>query len=71
MSGGDNSKIAVSYATADRSQRKVAEKIATAVREEWKPPNFASLHWDSKLMGTLTDKNVNEEWLTVAVGDVN
>jgi hypothetical protein len=62
-SGGDNSKIAVSYATADRSRRKVAEKIATAVREEWKPPNFASLHWDSKLMGTLTDKNVNEERL--------
>ena len=70
-SGGDCSKIASSYATADRSRRKVAEKIATAVRDEWNPPKYASLHWDSKLMGTLTDKNVTEERLTVAVGDAN
>lgn len=70
-SGGDSSKIAVSYATADRSRRKVTENIATTVREQWKAPGYASLHWDSKLMGSLTDKNVNEERLTVAVGDVN
>jgi hypothetical protein len=70
-SGGDKSKISISYATADRSRRKVGEKIATAVRETWKPPKLASLHWDSKLMGSLTNKNVNEERLTVAVGNIN
>jgi len=69
--GGDKTKIAVSYATADRSRREVGEKIATAVREEWKPPTYVSLHWDSKLIGTLADKNVKEERLTVAVGDKN
>ena len=43
------------------------EKIVTAVREEQKPPNFASLQRDSELMGTFTDNNVNEERLAVAV----
>ena len=32
--GGDKTKIDVSHATADRSRRKVAEQIATAIREE-------------------------------------
>ena len=39
-SASDNSKIAVSYAI-----RIVGEKIATAAREQWKPPNFAPPHW--------------------------
>ena len=69
--GGDNSRVVVSYATADRSRREVGEKIAPAVSKEWKPSNFVSLYWDLKLLVTLTDKNVNEERLTVAAGDVN
>jgi len=67
---GNQNKVAVSYATADRSRRQVGEKIAAGIREEWTPPTYASLHWDSKLMGTLSNKNVNEERLTVAIGDV-
>ena len=70
-SGGDNNKIAVSYATADRSRHEIGEKIATGVRMEWKCPEFTSVHWDSKLIHTLTDNNVNEERLTVAIGDVH
>lgn len=69
--GGDPSKIAASYSTADRSRRQVGGEIAKSIREQWYPPEYISLHWDSKLLHTLEDKNVNEERLTVAVGDVN
>ena len=53
-SGGDSNKIAVLYATAERSRREVGELIATGVRMEWKCPEFTSVHWDSKLTHTLT-----------------
>ena len=32
---------------------------------------YALLHWDFKLMGTLLNKNVNEEQPTVSVNKVN
>ena len=40
-------------------------------KEAWQPPKFAFLQWDSKLMPSLANKNVNEERLVVAVGSVN
>jgi len=68
-SGGDVSMVAASYATADRSRRKVVCKLATAVRSNWKPPKLCTLHWDGKLTPTLTNHRVTEERVTVIVGD--
>ena len=48
-SGVDVSKIATSYATADRYRRKVVSNIATKIRDEWTPPQLCTLHWDSML----------------------
>jgi len=67
-SGGDTSKVSVSYATADRSRRTVNEEIAKSIQNSWIPPKFASIHWDSKLMLNQA-KHTSEERLVVAVGD--
>ena len=69
--GGDPTKIATSYATADKSRRQVGEQIAASAREMWVPPQRASLHWDSKIMTSLTYQNELEERLTISVGDSN
>jgi len=67
-SEGDAGKVAVSYATADRSRRMVNEGIASEVRKSWVPPRYASLHWDSKLMMSQETHDLQER-LVVAVGD--
>lgn len=66
--GGDVSKIAKSYATADRSRRAVVSHISSAVKSDWIPPVYCSVHWDSKLLVNKS-AHVSEERLTVAVGN--
>ena len=66
-SGGDVSRVSTSYATADRSRRKVNKDIASTIKEKRTPPKLASLHWDSKLLPSLDNKNKNQERLPVAV----
>ena len=67
--GGDISKISTSYATADRSRHEIVQKIANTYKEEWVAPKFLSLHWNSKLMSTLANKDVLEECMTTVVGN--
>ena len=67
-SGGNPLKVATLYATADRTRRKVTGDIAQTCKEQWVVPEFSTLHWDSKLLPTLSNQNVSEERLTVAVG---
>ena len=67
--GGDVSKVAASYATADRSRRKVVSDIAADIHKEWIPPNLCTLHWDGKMISTLTNPSMSEERLAVLVGD--
>lgn len=67
--GGDLSKVASSYATTDKSRRTVGKSIAAACRDEWVAPKLATLHWDSKLMSSLENRNISEERLTVVVGN--
>jgi hypothetical protein len=69
-SGGNGQKVSASYATADRARRSVNSQIATAIYKRWVPPQFASVHWDSKLMKN-PETHVLEERLTVSVGDKN
>jgi hypothetical protein len=68
--GGDPSKVYLSYSTADKARRQVGCKIASDCRDQWIAPKLATLHWDSKLMPSLHNKNITEERLTVVVGNV-
>lgn len=68
-SQGDISKVASSYATADRSRRSVVQQMALDIANGWVKPQLATLHWDSKVMQSLSDKNSSEERLVVLVGD--
>lgn len=69
--GGDTSKVSTSYSTSDRSRRQVGGHIATRHKEDWIPPMLATLHWDSKLLASLTNQNITEERLSVIVGTSN
>ena len=69
--GGNTSKVSASYSTTDKSRRRVARNIATTYKDEWLVPKLVSLHWDSKLMPSLTNKNISEERLSVLVGNSN
>ena len=62
-SQGNSSNVSTSYATADRSRRNVVQQLAEDYKEQWVAPDLATLHWDSKLMTSLTDKNASEERL--------
>ena len=66
-SAGDSSKVNLSCSYADKSRRKISEKIATAVKQTWQAPKLASLHWDSKLVMSLQNQQILEERLTIAV----
>ncbi|MEO0910702.1 MAG: hypothetical protein AAFX96_10305, partial [Pseudomonadota bacterium] len=68
-SGGDVSSVSASYATADRSRRKILKESSVKKHEEWIPPPLCTLHWDGKLTPTLNDSRRLEERLTVVVGD--
>ena len=68
-SQGNSSNVPTSFATADRSRRNVVQQLAEDYKEQWVAPDLATLHWDSKLMTSLTDKNVSEKWLCVVVGN--
>ena len=63
----DSSKVNLSYSSAARSRRTVAETIAKDIKESWNPPRFASLHWDLKLMPSLNNQNDKQERLVIAV----
>ena len=67
-SGGEPSKLAISYATTDRSKRNITRGIATLGNQIWTAPATATLHWDTKQMETLTNPNKYEERLVIAVG---
>ena len=56
--GGNSSKVYLSYGYADRTRRQEAETILKNTKETWTPPKFLYLHWDSKVMPTLTNQNI-------------
>ena len=67
--GGDPSAVSSSYATADRSRCSIASLVAQTYKQQWVVPELLTLHWDSKLMPSLSNPAVSEERLTVVVGD--
>ena len=67
-SGGDATKIAKSYATADKARRSVASAISQDIKSSWIAPENATLHWDGKQISSLTDNSVKEERLPILIG---
>ncbi|ELT89529.1 hypothetical protein CAPTEDRAFT_203644 [Capitella teleta] len=65
--GGDASKVTQFFASADRLRRKTNAQISTQIKQAWEKPPYLSLHWDSKLMCTLTNQYEKEERLMIAV----
>ena len=61
--------MCTSMSTVDRSWRNVLQQLAEDYKEQWVAPDLATLHWDSKLMTSLTDKKASEEQLCVVVGN--
>ena len=37
------------------------------IQDDWTPPERATIHWDGKLMGSLENKDINEERLPILV----
>ena len=67
--GGDVTKVSTSYATTDKARRQVGQNIASACKEQWVAPQLLTLHWDSKQMPLLSNKNIKEERLAIVVGN--
>ena len=62
--------MSTSYSTADRSRRQVGDDLAETIKQKWIAPKLATLHWDSKLMSSLSNESI-EERLTAVVGTTN
>ena len=66
-SGGDLSKISCSYSTADRSRTMAHANNVETIKKQWTPPDYVVIHWDGKLMASLTSKYKVEDRLPVVV----
>ena len=67
-SGGDSSKLNISYSYVDKSRRKFVQNIASTTKEHWILPTISSLHWYFKILPMLKKSNVSDEQLTVITG---
>ena len=47
----------------------MSSTIPETCKQQWVAPKFATLHWDSKMLPTLSNAVVSEERLTVVVGN--
>ena len=63
--GGDHTRVNLSYRTAYRYKIQTVVTIATAIKDCWVPPQISMLHWDGKLMNTLTNDSGKQERLPV------
>jgi hypothetical protein len=70
-SGGVLAQLSTSYSTADRSRRSTTKTLADNIKETWKCPSLATVHWDSKSVSSLCNKYESEERLAVLVGNQN
>ena len=64
-SGGDTSKVKLSYSSSYRYRLQAAQEMAEKIKDNWKPAQISVLHWDEKLMSTLDNKYIKEERLPV------
>ena len=45
-SGGDTSKVKLSYGTAYRFRIQAAQEMVESIKGAWKPSSISVLHWD-------------------------
>ena len=67
---GDSSALNLNPTQARRYRSEAVSQIAEQIKEDWKPPSPASIHWDGKLMETLTDKYSTDDRLPVLISGV-
>ena len=53
-----------------RYQTQTMSNISEKIKSTWQPPNPAALHWDGKLMETLTDKYAKDDRLPTLISGV-
>ena len=58
-------RVNLSYRRAYRYKIQTVVTIATAIKDCWVPPQISMLHWDGKLMNTLTNDSGKQERLPV------
>ena len=63
------SPFSISYASCDRYKRKINETIAHDIQDTWEPENNQpyNLHWDSKLIPSLSNKYQQMEVMPILV----
>ena len=61
----------LSYATIERGKVAACKSISNEVREGWKCPKVATVHWDMKSVEKLTTKHSREERLPVMISGRN
>ena len=63
------SRFSISYASCDRYKRKINETIAHDIQDTWEPENNQpyNLHWDSKLIPSLSNKYQQMEVMPILV----
>ncbi|CAB4067792.1 unnamed protein product [Lepeophtheirus salmonis] len=67
-SGGDISCISKSYSTADKARRSTTNAIVKEIPENWNAHVFVTLHWDTKPLPTLKNKNIVQGRLPILIG---
>ena len=68
--GGDTSAINLHFTQSYRYRKEVVSNIAERIHIDWVPPSPATIHWDGKLMETITDKYKLGDRLPVLISGV-
>ena len=69
-SGGDVSKVSLSYNASYKYRTEAVAEIAGKIRDSWQSPAIAALHWDGKLMDTLGNECAQEERLPILISGI-
>ena len=69
--GGDTSKLSLHWRTSFRYRAQTQSTIADKIHAEWKAPHTAFIHWDGKLMDTLSaSDDAQEERLPILLSGI-
>ena len=63
-------KVSLSYNASYKYRTETVAGISEKIKESWKPPEIAALHWDSKLMETLGNEYAQEERLPILISGI-
>lgn len=58
------------YNVSQKYRAEAVSGISRKIIESWQPPDIASIHWDGKLMDTLTNEFSQEERLPILISGI-